>query len=261
MINYIKIDDSLELDLRDKRSINLWDFDKFILSDEFCKDLESIFEIIKYRIKTGEKEVLELGSNSIVENSNSIFIGLGTTEGYNYDIGIEDGVVVSEILLNEENQLEYFYSSEIEDTIEERVEYLSGVTGKIMIPELNGIIFNDEKSYEEDTMRDKDFIDFLNKMIPLLGFDEVGHIELGPRLFLNMRDGQETEFRISGMGSGFKRTLEILHVFYRTKKNPALIIHSHFFQCLHPILEKALYMMFKDETESKIISTFKEIIW
>jgi hypothetical protein len=258
MINYIKIDDSLELDLRDKRSINLWDFDKFILSDEFCKDLESIFEIIKYRIKTGEKEVLELGSNSIVENSNSIFIGLGTTEGYNYDIGIEDGVVVSEILLNEENQLEYFYSSEIEDTIEERVEYLSGVIGKIMIPEIKGIIFNDRKSYEEDTMRDKDFIDFLNKMIPLLGFDEVGHIELGPRLFLNTRDGEETEFRISGMGSGFKRTLEILHVFYKTKKNPALIIHPQFFLHLHPILEKALYMMFKDETESKIISIFRE---
>jgi len=261
MINYIKINDSLELDLRDKRSINIWDFYKFILNDEFCEDLESIFEIVKYRIETGSKEVPKLWPNYIVENPNSIFVGLGTTEGYSYDIGIEDGRVVSEILLNEENQLEYFYNSEIEEDTEiERVEYLSGVIGKIMIPEIKGIIFNDRKSYEEDTMRDKDFINFLNKMIPLLGFDEVGHIELGPRLFLNTRDGEETEFRISGMGSGFKRTLEILHVFYKTKKNPALIIHPQFFQCLHPILEKALYMMFKEETESKIISTFKEII-
>jgi len=260
MINYIKINDYLELDLRDKRSINLWDFDKFILSDQFCEDLENIFEVIKYRIETGRKEVPDLVCNSLIENSGSVFIGLGTTEGYNYDIGIEDGRVISEILLDEENQLEYFYNSEIEDTIEERLNYSTGVIGKIMAPEIKRIIFNDRKSYEEDTMRDKDFIDFLNKMIPLLGFDEVGHIELGPRLFLNLKEGGETEFRISGMGSGFKRVLEILHVFYKTKKNPALIIHPQFFLHLHPILEKALYTMFKDETESKIISTFKEII-
>lgn len=257
MINYIKINDHLELDLRDKRSINLWDFNKSILSDEFCEDLENIFNTIEYRISTGNIEI-PLEKNSLIEDSGTVFIGLGTTEGYSYDIGIEDGVVVSEILLNEENQLEYFYNSEIEDTEIERLEYLSGVIGKIMIPEIKGIIFNDRKSYEEDTMKDKDFIDFLNKMIPLLGFDEVGHIELGPKLFLNTRDGGETEFRISGMGSGFKRTLEILHVFYKTKKDPALIIHPQFFSHLHPILEKALYMMFKDETESKIISTFKE---
>ena len=128
-----------------------------------------------------------------------------------------------------------------------------------MAPEIKGVIFNDRKSYEDDTMRDKDFIDFLNKMIPLLGFDDVGHIELGPRLFLKLKEKGETEFRISGMGSGFKRVLEILHIFYKTKKNPALIIHPQFFSHLHPIVENALYMMFKDETEAKIISTFKRI--
>ena len=257
MINYIKINDYLELDLRDKRSINLWDFDKFILSDQFCEDLENIFNTIEYRINTGNINI-PLERSSLIENSGSVFIGLGTTEGYNYDIGIEDGKVVSEILLDKENQIEYFYNSEIEDTGKERIEYLSGVS-KIMAPEIKGVIFNDRKSYEDDTMRDKDFIDFLNKMIPLLGFDDVGHIELGPRLFLKLKEKGETEFRISGMGSGFKRVLEILHIFYKTKKNPALIIHPQFFSHLHPIVENALYMMFKDETEAKIISTFKRI--
>ena len=260
MINYIKINNYLELDLREERKINLWDFDKFILSDQFCEDLENIFEVIKYRIKTGRRNVPDLERNSLIEDSGSVFIGLGTTDGYNYDIGIENGKVVSEILLNGENQLEYFYNSDIEDTERERLEYITGVVGETIGQEVKGVIFNDRRDYEEDAMEDRNFIDFLNKMVPLLGFDEVGHIELGPRLFLKTKDKGEVEFRISGMGSGFKRVLEILHVFYKTKNKPALIIYPQFFSHLHPILENALYMMFKDETEAKIISTFKERI-
>jgi hypothetical protein len=260
MIDFIKINDTLELDLRDKRRLNLHDLDRWYVT-------ESILTELKTTINSVKRHLFELTSPMAIATGYSkkspiyfldeqLLLTISTSTGMNYDLTVENNKIILELIRNKDNQIEYIYSPAVDDSEDMMISPVLDIQREIG----NILIFNREDL--DTALKDnQNFIEFVNDFIPKLGFT-IDHILPGPRIFYKLRDkknnGSEfVEMSMENEGSGFKKTIEILYLIYNTIDTPKLIIYPDFTTNLHPLLEKALYSILMDRTESKIISTFQ----
>ena len=252
MIDYIKIDlgvgGEFEIDLREKRYVNLFDVCEGDYIDcEFM--MNTITDFIKIFIDRFTR--LKIIHHDTLEGNVDwpVFCKLGFDDGYIYDYGVENGVVFYEMLTDNNHCIAYYNAGE-----DKAPELFTD-------PGLNSIIVG----LAEDVKRpegkldlyDQNFIDFINPILPALGFDVVGLAPGGNVIKRYLDTGKEFDMPFDTMGSGFKKTVGILFQVYKTRKQPALFIIPSFTEQLHPLLGKALYMIVKEQSQAKYISTFQ----
>jgi hypothetical protein len=177
---------------------------------------------------------------------------LGFDNGYVYDYGVDNGEVFYEMLTDNENHCIAYYNSG-----EDKASKLFTDSG------LNSIV----ERLAEDVrgpegrldLYDQNFLDFINPILPALDFDIVGLAPGGNVIKKYVDTGREFDMPmlLDSMGSGFKKTVGILFQVYKTRKQPALFVIPSFTEQLHPLLGKALYMIVKEQSQAKYISTFQ----
>lgn len=251
MIDYINIDlgggDGIEIDLREKRYVNLFD-----ISNSYI-NCECIINIITDFIEIFIDRFTKLRTRHDTPGYDvdwPMFCKLGFDEGYIYDYGIENGVVFYEMLTDNKNHCIAYYNSG-----EDKASELITDWGLYSI--IEGLAKDVKKPERKLDLYDQNFIDFINPILPALDFDIVGLAPGGNVIKRYIDTGNEFDMPLSSMGSGFKKTVEILFQVYKTRKQPALFIIPSFTEQLHPLLGKALYMIVKEHSQAKYISTFQ----
>lgn len=250
MIDYINIDlgggDEFEIDLREKRYVNLYDIYKSYIDCEFI--MSTITDFIKIFIDRFTKQKI-IHCDCDVDWPR--FCKLGFDDGYIYDYGVENGVVFYEMLTDNKNHCIAYYNAGEDKAPELFTD-----------PGLNSIIVGlaeDVKKPEGKLdLNDQNFLDFINPILSALDFDVVGLAPGGNVIKRYVDTKREFLYMpLDTMGSGFKKTVGILFQVYKTRKQPALFIIPSFTEQLHPLLGKALYMIVKEQSQAKYISTFQ----
>lgn len=252
MIDYINIDlgggDGFEIDLREKRYVNLFDVcEEYIGCESMMNTIISFIEIFTNRF-TNLKTVNFLYDSDTPDWP--MFCKLGFDDGYIYDYGIENGRVFYEMLTDNKNHCIAYYNAG-----EDKSSELFTDPGLNSIME--GLAEDVKKPEGKLDLYDQSFIDFINPILPALDFDVVGLAPGGNVIKRYVDTGREFDMPLDTMGSGFKKTVEILFQVYKTRKQPALFIIPSFTEQLHPLLGKALYMIVKEHSQAKYISTFQ----
>ena len=252
MIDYINIDlgggDGFEIDLREKRYVNLFDVCERYIDCEFM--MSTITDFIKIFIDRFTKQRIIHCDTPEGNVDWPMFCKLGFDDGYIYDFGVENGVVFYEMLTDDKNHCIAYYNSGEDKAPELFTD-----------PDLNfimeGLAEDAKKPEGKLDLNDQNFLDFINPILPALDFD-IKHVVLGGDVVKEMLDtGKEIKMPLDTMGSGFKKTVGILFQVYKTRKQPALFIIPSFTEQLHPLLGKALYMIVKEHSQAKYISTFQ----
>jgi len=252
MIDYINIDlgggEGFEIDLREKRYVNLFDICEGYIDREF------MMSIITYFIETFIDRFTKLKPIHHDFPGGDVdwpmFCKLGFDFGYTYDYGVENGKVFYEMLTDNKNRCIAYYNSG-EDKASEL--FADPVLNSIM----EGLTEDVKKPEGKLDLNDQNFLDFINPILPALDFD-IKRVVLGGDVVKETLDtGKEFKMPLDTMGSGFKKTVGILFQVYKTRKQPALFIIPSFTEQLHPLLGKALYMIVKEHSQAKYISTFQ----
>ena len=251
MIDYINIDlgggDGFEIDLREKRYVNLFDICERYIDCEFMMSTITDFIKIFTNRFTKSRIIHHCDTSWINDVAWPMFCKLGFDNGYIYDYGVENGVVFYEMLTDNKNHCIAYYNAG-----EDKAPELFSDLDLNFIME--GLAEDVKKPEGKLDLNDQNFLDFINPILPALDFD-IKRVVLGGDVI----KGIEKEFRmpLDTMGSGFKKTIGILFQVYKTRKQPALFIIPSFTEQLHPLLGKALYMIVKEHSQAKYISTFQ----
>ena len=257
MIDYIKIDlgggDGFEIDLREKRYVNLFDVAEIgqILSGRYI-DCEFMMSTITDFIKVFIDRFIYLEIHHDTPGGDvdwPVFCKLGFDDGYIYDYGVENGEVFYEMLTDNKNHCIAYYNAGDDKTSELFTVGLYTI--------MTGLVESVRGSEGKLDLYDQNFLDFINPILPALDFDVVGLAPGGNVIKEYVNTGREVDMPVDTMGSGFKKTVEILFQVYKTRKQPALFIIPSFTEQLHPLLGKALYMIVKEHSQAKYISTFQ----
>lgn len=252
MIDYINIDlgggDGFEIDLREKRYVNLFDVcERYIDCESMMNTIITFIEIFINRFTKQRIIHCDAPEGNV---DWPMFCKLGFDDGYIYDYGIENGVVFYEMLTYNKNHCIAYYNAG-EDKASEL--FTDQGLNSIMV----GLAEDVKKPEGKLDLYDTNFIDFINTILPALDFDIVGLAPGGNVIKRYVDTGKEFDMPLDTMGSGFKKTVGILFQVYKTRKQPALFIIPSFTEQLHPLLGKALYMIVKEHSQAKYISTFQ----